>query len=783
MVSAARTAALKIIALAVISAMCALSPHQRSHAQPAAEKRELTPADAVATVRVIENQLTLGERVDSGEVSPDGKRYLLRVIHGDVQRNGVWMDLRTGRLDGSLEVAADAKPCARLFTTGLGSAKTAESADSDPNSTNILQWINNTQVAFLWSDPNAVRQVMWLDVVSCKHRFVTHSATNVFSFGFARDGSLLFDAQIPRVPGSSHLLWQRGFAIHPASDGWSILRGEVDGVSADSYMDNVWFIRSGSKDRPIDIIGNRIDLTNPSYRDLFLSPDGQLALIDIGIPSLPAGWQRYSSPSLQSLIKSDQSNPGRLPFRYAILDLKSGRSRLLWDSPRAFRGQIAWSPDSHTLILAPTFLPLDADSPLGSSGAAAAELDVRSGQYRTLPIDLTARTVVSTEWLTPAMVEIHSTNDLGADHRVDRLMRETSAWKVVPATDSAAPRRHSVHLETRQSLNSPPQVFAVESPSGGSRLVLDPNPDLLNHFKLGHVERISGVLSNGKQWIGQLIYPAEYRPGTRYPLVIQSEYGHVFRQEEFALDGGWSAPGMGLGPSLFSSDPGQLLATHNIAVLTLSVMHFSHGSAQDDEYQLAYESVAKQLVASGLVDPNKIGLIGFSRNGHWVEFTLAHSTFPFAAAIAADNYDPSYFQSALANWRNEDVQMNGGPAFGDTLQNWIGRAVGFNAEHIHTPLLMINQSDGLLMIMAKWEIFSRLRYLKKPVEMYMMPEADTHPSHLPQNPRQIIAIQERAVDWLTFWLTGREDPSPSKIEQYNRWRAFRQSSASAVPNP
>ena len=62
-------------------------------------KRELTPADALATVRVIENHLTIGERVDSGVISPDGKRYLLRLVHGDVERNGVWMDLLTGSLD------------------------------------------------------------------------------------------------------------------------------------------------------------------------------------------------------------------------------------------------------------------------------------------------------------------------------------------------------------------------------------------------------------------------------------------------------------------------------------------------------------------------------------------------------------------------------------------------------------------------------------------------------------------------------------------------------------
>jgi hypothetical protein len=742
-------------------------------------KRELTPADAVGTVRVIDNQLPLGERVDSGVTSRNGKRYLLRLIHGDVERNGDWMDLLTGSLD-SLESAAHPRPCAHLFTTGLGSTKSLRSSEADPDPTNLINWINDTQVAFLWTGTNAIRQVVTLDVTSCKLRFLTHSTTNVFSFAFAEDGTLVFNAQVPRVVGGSQRLWKQGFTVSDASDGWSILTGNIDGVDASSDGDNAWFIRSGDLIRAIDMVGTPVDRTNPFFRDLFVSNTGRFAITDVGVPGIPDAWEQYTNTTLQSLLKINQSIPGRLPLRYALIDLKIGESRILWDAPRAFRGQVAWSPDSETLLLAPTFLPRAANNPLGLSGNAAAELDVRSGRYQVLPIDLTSRTVVSTEWITNTAVEIRSTNDFGADTRVDRFIREDDHWRVAAAGPSSSVGSR-IRLETRQSLNSPPQVFAFDPASGQSRLVIDPNPHLLEQFKLGHVERMNGTLSNGKKWIAQLIYPADYSPGTRYPLVIQSDYGAVFGKEDFNLAGAWGLSGMGLGPSLFPSSPGQLLATQNIAVLTLSVLHFASGAGQDDDYQLAFESLAHQLIASGLADPLKIALVGFSRNGHWVEFTLTHSSFPFAAAIAVDNYDPSYFQSALANWRNEDAQMNGGPAFGDDLQKWVTRAVGFNAERIHTPLYMIGQSNGIQIIMSKWELFSRLRYLKKPVEMYLMPEANTHPSHNPQNPRQIMAVQEMALDWLTFWLTGREDQNPEKRAKYSRWRAFRQSPI--VSNP
>jgi hypothetical protein len=57
--------------------------------------------------------------------------------------------------------------------------------------------------------------------------------------------------------------------------------------------------------------------------------------------------------------------------------------------------------------------------------------------------------------------------------------------------------------------------------------------------------------------------------------------------------------------------------------------------------------------------------------------------------------------------------------------------------------------------------------------MYLMPEIDAHPSHNPQNPDQVIAVQERAVDWFDFWLNGHEMSGVDKAAQYAHWRFLR----------
>jgi hypothetical protein len=749
-----------------------------------AGKRELTPADAIATVRVMQNQLYPGQRINDAGTSPDGQRYLIRLAYGEVKRNGVWMDLLTGPLD-SLESAAHPRRCAHLFTTGLGSPTSGQSADADPTPANFIRWLDDTHVSFLWSDSHAHRQVMSVDLKSCKHSFLTASPTDVFSFASTAAGALLVNAQIPRLPGNSRQLWTQGFTVKDSSDGWSILNGNIDGANwVGLNFENRWFILSHGATRSVEIAGNRVDLSNPFSRELSVSPSGRYAIVGVAPATTPDDWTGYQDPTLQRLLKNNETSVIRTPLSYALIDLRTGTDSPLWNSPKSFGSQVRWSPEGDTVLLAPTFLPFSAESVAGFKGTAAAELDVRSGRYRALPLDLSDRTVVNAQWSSPTTIQIDTTDATGADVQTQRFTRDHGVWQ---ATRTAylplgAPTRGSpIHIEIRQSLNSPPEVFGVDARSGAERLILDTNPHLLERFKLGRVERLSGTLPNQKQWIGQLIYPAEYEPSKHYPLVIQSLYGHGFGPEEFTLDGFFGDNGMGLGPSAIASYPGQLLATRNIAVLQLAVVHPSSGVGQSEDYQLAFETLANQLSASGLADRNKIALDGFSKNGYWVEYTLSHSKFPFAAAIAADNYDPSYIQSALADWRYEDEQMNGAPAFGDGLQQWLKRAPGFNAEHIRTPLRMIGQSAGVEVIISKWEIYSRLHHLKKPVEMYLMPEADTHPSHTPQSPKQILAIQEGVLDWFTFWLSGREDPNPLKIDQYSRWRAFRASAAVADP--
>lgn len=77
--------------------------------------RPLTPTDAIATTRF----MAPGEdSEDLVSISPDRHRYVIRLVRGDPQKHGLWVDV----LSGSLDSLQEAMPvtAAHLFSTGRG---------------------------------------------------------------------------------------------------------------------------------------------------------------------------------------------------------------------------------------------------------------------------------------------------------------------------------------------------------------------------------------------------------------------------------------------------------------------------------------------------------------------------------------------------------------------------------------------------------------------------------------------------------------------------------------
>jgi dipeptidyl aminopeptidase/acylaminoacyl peptidase len=190
-----------------------------------------------------------------------------------------------------------------------------------------------------------------------------------------------------------------------------------------------------------------------------------------------------------------------------------------------------------------------------------------------------------------------------------------------------------------------------------------------------------------------------------------------------------------------------------------------------------YEAAANQLVSEGLVDPERIGIIGFSRTCFYVMETLTTSSLRPKAASITDGVMGGYLEYMIFdNLGKEYDSMIGARPFGEGLQQWLKRSPGFNLHKVTTPMLVVG--EGPISVLGMWQAYAGLRYLRKPVDLIMLNTDE----HVLTNPAVRLASQGGSVDWFRFWLQGYEDTDPAKAKQYNRWRELRKMQAENEKN-
>jgi dipeptidyl aminopeptidase/acylaminoacyl peptidase len=329
-----------------------------------------------------------------------------------------------------------------------------------------------------------------------------------------------------------------------------------------------------------------------------------------------------------------------------------------------------------------------------------------------------------------------------------------------------------------EDVSTPPDIYEFDPKTNHLKFITKLNPEL-DDVALAPAEKIAWQTASGNTVEGYLWKPIDYVAGQRYPLVIQTK-GNSGR---FQCDSGANhAPA-------FEPQP---MASAGIMYLTQAYAEGYDQAAEKKEYPRQYpgqlgevgyymglwEGAVDSLVSKGLVDPNKVGIIGFSHTGWHVEFFLAHSTVHYAAATASDSIQYSlgeYWATRDPATVAEFDQMYGGPPYGASLKNWLDYSVSFNLDKFHTPLLIETMGYGdhdkrNINLLYPSEIFTALNRLGNPVEWYYYPDEE----HELDDPRARLASLQRNLDWYRFWLQDFEDPTPTKKEQYDRWRHLRE---------
>jgi dipeptidyl aminopeptidase/acylaminoacyl peptidase len=397
-------------------------------------------------------------------------------------------------------------------------------------------------------------------------------------------------------------------------------------------------------------------------------------------------------------------------------------------------------------------------------GQAVAEVDVTTGQFVLIhvPENLRQSERRPVRWVGRQVVEIGDAAAAlsGQQSVLLRFKKVGGKWESTLEEGESEQPVAKVRIELREDPNTPPSLYAMDPTTGSTELIRELNPQL-KHLALGHVEFVHWRATDGRVWSGLLYYPVHYRSGKAFPLVIQT---HGYLATQFTLDGVFS-----------TASAAQVLANHDIAVLQVGGpdsggKEFGVSPEEPKVYMAGFDGAIDHFVALGIADRRRIGIVGFSRTGWIVEYILTHSKDRFAAAEVADNIDGSYLQYVFFDngGKGEFEADTGARPFGEGLETWMRLAPGFNADKVDTPLRMEIDTGPVQKILNDWEMFSNLQYLRKPVELFVIPDIQ-HGVHILQNPAQRLASQGGTVDWFCFWLKGEEDKDPAKATQYIRW--------------
>ncbi len=713
-------------------------------------RRPVTVADSIQMTRVagppdVRHRYTGGVVSDFAVFSPDGKRFVIVVRKGNLEQN---------TMDYSMLLFATEN----VFETPTPKALVMFASSSYREAIRDVKWLDdNDTIVFLGEQPGQVSQLYSVQCTSGKIEQLTHEPGNIAGYGISTNGAkLVFGTQQP--PGNLYdASTTRNGLVVTTESLQSLISGQVD-----SYCQQLFFMESG-KAKTLSALTNATVCQDPL--ELFVSPDGRYAVVKTNVADVPGVWKQYEDAYLQNLLALELPKGSRTLFdRYELIDLGTGVSGILLDSPIGFTGaEVAWAPDSRSVVLTDVFLPLNirdaAERKARKSKTFTVEVSVPNGEISKIgDRDLAFPTWDhSNEYL-----QLRPSRNSSGRSEVEWYHKQGLCWERVSVTlAGTAPALPQIVVE--HDLNIPPRIVAVDSRSGRKATILDLNPQF-GELAFGKVEDITWIGGAGRKVHGGLYLPPDYVPGHRYPLVIQT---HGFDPHGFWMDGSFT--------TAFAAQP---LAGQGIVVLQVPD---DHGSLQTPEeapqMMETYEKAIDYLDAKGLIDRSRVGIIGFSRTCFYVKYMLTHSKHHLAAAIVADGVDSGYFQYMVyaPEERGRIVttdsdKLNGSPPIGKGLLLWLKRSPGFLLDKIETPMRL--EAHGALDgagVLEEWEWFAGLRRLGKPVELFYLPTG----AHVLDRPWERMASQQGAVDWFCFWLKNEEDPDRTKVEQYVRWRKLR----------
>ncbi len=398
------------------------------------------------------------------------------------------------------------------------------------------------------------------------------------------------------------------------------------------------------------------------------------------------------------------------PFRTAnsdvyVVDATGGSPRKLTTFPGPDEAPLAWSADSAQIAYRQATVP-------GYSAynqMQLASVPATGGTPRLLAVKLDRP--VSAPLFTQDGKAVLTTVGDDRNSYVERvsLMGAVEQLTAGPG-DAAALTSAAGHTALLWSTdNKTSEIYALDP--NGLRQVTHHNDALLATLQLPQTQDLTAKTKDGSEVHSLLTMPTGYKTGTKAPMLLFI-HGGPTAQDTHTFD--------------LSR---QLFAAHGYAVLNVNYrgsngrgLEYSRTIAADwgNKEVIDLLAAVEGAVATGMVDPNKLAVGGWSYGGILTDYLIATTTRFKAASSGAgvgnlfglygiDQYILQYDNELGQPWKHPDVYLKLSYPF-------------FHADRIQTPtLFMGGDKDFNVPVEGGEQMYQALRSIGTPAELILYP--------------------------------------------------------------
>ena len=328
---------------------------------------------------------------------------------------------------------------------------------------------------------------------------------------------------------------------------------------------------------------------------------------------------------------------------------------------------------------------------------------------------------------------------LNPNGSVERLV-----WLDKNVGSLAKAERADVYGYIAQDYDDSPDIFVAGPDLENARQVTETNA-FQSDYAWGRSELIDYETDHGRKMQGALIYPAGYEPGKKYPMIVYN-YELLSRNVHRYVT-----------PSDRSYYNTAVFMTQGYFVLQPDIVFRIRQPGWSVVECIG--AAVEEVIEMGLVDPERVGIVGHSMGGFNTTFVATNTHGMFAAAVAGapitdlvSYYGDHHWGSGIAETDHiETGQERMEVALYEDLQAYIDNSAVYNAHEMTVPLLLeVGDEDGIVAWYQGIELYNIARRAKRNVVMLAYIGED-HGLRQEENQKD---YQRRILAWFGHYLKG-----------------------------